>query len=676
MKQKYETFGKRPDSVGLFWNDPKPIPFVPVKPEPTWLEPDWLPNLDKAKLWNPDLYTLEEMRSAEIAGKPHVFDIEHYPGYFLIMFKNLHNGKICYFEKSEGVFFSESLLRDFCSRICMIGFNSINYDIPMLRVALSGGSFDDLSMCENMLIRENMTYYQVDNQLRAAKIITDYTKFNHIDLIQVAPLSGSLKEYGARMHTKHMQDLPFEPAKSIVENREDKIAILRYYCENDLTNTEDLYHDLKKDISLREDLGSKYGLDLRSKSDAQIAEKVIVSEIEKIRGVKVQKPDFPEKVRYTYDAPSYLNFKTKFMQDVLEKVKSDIFSLSASGSLRVPYDWDERKKDNHKGMKFTYGETTYKMGIGGLHSCEANRAVFTDKDHVLIDRDVASYYPFIILNLGLYPENLGVDFLSVYRSIVERRLHAKKTGNKREADSLKITINGAFGKLGNMWSALFSPKLLLQVTLTGQLSLLYLIEKIEMADIRVVSANTDGIVIKCPKHRKEELDAIVKEWEIETNFDTEETQYLALLSQSVNSYLAVKTDMQVKGKGSLGRGVTRLFKNPVSTICITAIENYLSKNVPLENTIRSCDDIREFVSVRKVKGGGVQNGEFLGKCVRWYYSTESDEPIIYAASGNKVATSEGGRACMLLPDSIPLDLDYDYYINQSKKILEDCGWIF
>jgi len=100
-------------------------------------------------------------------------------------------------------------------------------------------------------------------------------------------------------------------------------------------------------------------------------------------------------------------------------------------------------------------------------------------------------------------------FQTIYQKILDDRLAAKNSGDSVTSNTIKIVLNGSFGKLGSKWSILYAPRLLLQVTLTGQLALLMLIEMIEDAGIPVVSANTDGIVIKCPANRKSELDNIV-----------------------------------------------------------------------------------------------------------------------------------------------------------------------
>ena len=290
----------------------------------------------------------------------------------------------------------------------------------------------------------------------------------------------------------------------------------------------------------------------------------------------------------------------------------------------------------------------------------------------LSDVDCASYYPSIILNQRLSPKHLDGKFLDVYRSIVERRLKAKKDGNKVEADTLKITINGSFGKFGSKYSALYSPDLMLQVTLTGQLSLLMLIERLELAGIPVVSANTDGILIKYPVGKKDMMKSIIKQWEIDTNFTTEETKYLAVFSKDVNNYVAVKTDGKAKTKGAYSEA--SLSKNPVATICRDALIAFLTTGKPISQTVRECRDIRRFLSVRSVKGGAVKDGAYLGKAIRWYASNVVTGDIIYAINGNKVPSSENCRPLMELPATFPEDVDFVRYEAETFAMLKEIGY--
>jgi hypothetical protein len=254
---------------------------------------------------------------------------------------------------------------------------------------------------------------------------------------------------------------------------------------------------------------------------------------------------------------------------------------------------------------------------------------------------------------------------------VARRLAAKHAGDKVTADALKITINGSFGKFGSKWSKLYSPDLLIQTTITGQLALLMLIEALESEGIAVVSANTDGVVIKCPVARAAMMEFVVWEWEQATGFETEATRYRAIYSRDVNNYLAIKPDGSWKAKGAYAPA--GLQKNPTNEICTAAVVKFLIDGTPVEDTIRACTDIRKFVTIRQVKGGAVKGEQFLGKAVRWYYAAGATGTINYKVNGYTVARSQGAKPLMDLPAEFPADVDFDWYIREARTILTDIG---
>lgn len=254
---------------------------------------------------------------------------------------------------------------------------------------------------------------------------------------------------------------------------------------------------------------------------------------------------------------------------------------------------------------------------------------------MLRDADVASYYPSIILQQGLIPENIGAGFTKVYSDIYHTRLKAKSLGDKVTADSLKISLNGSFGKLGSRFSALYAPDLLIQTTITGQLSLLMLIDMLEDSGISVVSANTDGIVVHFPKTLQRTYEEVCWEWELRTSYELEFTDYRALYSRDVNSYIAIKPDGSIKGKGAFADPT--LMKNPQFVIINDAIKGYLGHGTPIEATINACADVTKFLMVRSVTGGAVWCDEYLGKAVRFYYSKDVDPEtcIRYAKNGTR-----------------------------------------
>jgi hypothetical protein len=213
---------------------------------------------------------------------------------------------------------------------------------------------------------------------------------------------------------------------------------------------------------------------------------------------------------------------------------------------------------------------------------------------------------------------------------------------------------------------------LLATTLTGQLSLLMLIEELEFNDIPVVSANTDGIVIHPNYGDDVKVDAIVKWWEKRTSFNLEETRYALLASRDVNSYVAVKPDGEVKGRGAYR--LSSLRKNVAGDIVIKAVYAFIADRVPLLDTIKNCREIRDFLFIRTVRGGAVYNGAVIGKVVRWYYGTSGDEPMRYLKSNNKVPMTDGCVPTLVIPKKFPEDIDYTVYEKMAEDMLFNAGF--
>ena len=585
-----------------------------------------------------------------------VLDIECYKNYFLIAIKSLANGKVATFERSDWTDFDVEQLTRVLRQYTIITFNGNRYDMLLLKGAIVGLSNAKLKEMSDDIIVNDVRSWDIESKHN----LPQCRYIDHIDLIDVAPGKASLKIYGGRLHSKRMQDLPIEPGATI---KPDERELLTNYCINDLDTTIDLFNKLSSQIDLREKMGEELGLDLRSKSDAQIAESVIKKQIEAIKETRIFKPELPKGYSFNYVPPAYIKFKNPELIAALDVFKSEAFTLNEKG--------DSAEPEKIGKLKIKINQTVYQLGIGGIHSCEKKVNYVADKDHILVDRDVTSYYPNTILSQRLYPKHIGPEFLTVYKSIVDKRILAKRTGDSVTDASLKIVINSSFGKFGNKWSALYSPNLLIQTTVTGQLALLMLIEALEDCGVQVVSANTDGIVIYCHKRNQAALLSIVAAWEETTGFNTEETAYTALYSRDINNYVAFKPSGSYKAKGAYADA--DLSKTPTAQICVQAVIDYLQLDIPIETTIRSCTDTRLFVSVRSVTGGAVKGDKYLGKAVRWYYAAGETGAIHYKKNGNKVAMTDGAKPLMHLPDTPPDDIDYQWYIAKAYAILADLG---
>lgn len=587
-----------------------------------------------------------------------IIDTEIYSDYFLVAALNTETGKITHIEAFDGQPINKPRLRKLMAEYVTMSFNGNHFDLPLLAAAVNAGySIAQLKALADKIIKSTESIWRV---LKAHELrVPDW---DHIDLIEVAPGQSSLKIYGGRLNAPKMQDLPIEPDARIAPEQR---RVVREYCENDLHTTHLLYKALKAQIDLRVEMGAQYGMDFRSLSDAQIAEKLITHEMQKITGKEYRKPEVKDGFAFKYRDPKIIRFQTVDLQERFERLLAERWQLGPNGSVQMPA-W-------LKESRIQIGQAEYQMGIGGLHSCEQRQCIRAEGDMVLADYDVASYYPSIIMQQQLAPNAFGKPFLTLYQSLIRRRLDAKRSGDKVTADTLKITLNGSFGKFGSKYSTLYAPELLIQTTITGQLALLMLIERLESAGVRVVSANTDGIVVYHSTAQADAVDEITFDWMLDTSYQLERTPYSVIASRDVNNYLAVRTDGKVKGKGIFAPA--SLAKNPDGQIIYTAVAQLIAKGTPLEDTIHGCTDLSQFVTIRRVQGGAVWRGERLGKAVRFYHSTAvpPDECIHYATNPTRVPNSGGARPAMEL-GAFPDDVNHDVYIKAAQELLLKVGY--
>ena len=585
-------------------------------------------------------------------------DVEVYPNCFMIGIMNIENQKIKTFEifGENERFSGEQIqsLNKIIANYAIATFNGDKYDIPIILKAMSKATCKQIYEMSSDIVTSAKPGWVIcrDYDLRIPPYLV------HSDLFNLQPgVMSSLKTYGARMHCKKLQDLPYDPHQFLT--REEFNEVIKYNA-NDLDITYNFFKRLEDSIELRYFLNSKYlGNNFLSKSDAQIAETIILDELKKAGKIITNS----EKTKFvTYDAPDIIEFKRDDLKQLLEFVKNHKFEIDKLGSPILP--------DFLSKQTYQIGESKYKFGLGGLHSQEKKMVRESNEKFVLINSDVASYYPSMILEFKFAPHGYEDIFLEIYGGFKKERIKAKREGDKIIDKTYKLTLNSIFGKLGNKYSKIYSPKLMLQVTLTGQLLLLMLIETLENNEgINVISANTDGIEIYCDRNMESKARSIINEWEIFTGMEMEINNYDALYSRDVNNYIAIWGKKE-KSKGAYGELTLR--KNPEHYVVYLAIKEYLLHGVDYKEFIRNHKNIEDFLLIRNVRGGGDFGGRYLGKVVRWYYS-EFGGVIRYKSNNNKVPKSEGSYPMMDLVDEIPDDIDFDKYIEICEKQMKDLG---
>jgi len=236
---------------------------------------------------------------------------------------------------------------------------------------------------------------------------------------------------------------------------------------------------------------------------------------------------------------------------------------------------------------------------GGLHGArECYREERTETRRIS-SRDVTSYYPSLMIVNGYMSRN--VPDPDEFRRVYERRLAAKKAGDKATADALKLVLNTTYGAMNNQYNKLYDPRQALAVCVSGQLYLIDLIEKLEdVPTFKLIQSNTDGLIISYDTKYESQIDAVIDDWSKRTGFGMEATDVEKIVQKDVNNYVMRTTDGKVKVKGGyVANYEGGDWMNRSLVIVAKAIVANLLDGTPPEETINACNDMEQFQIVCK-----------------------------------------------------------------------------
>jgi hypothetical protein len=383
---------------------------------------------------------------------------------------------------------------------------------------------------------------------------------------------------------------------------------------------------------------------------------------------------FRKEIKLKDCVASYIKFETTQLKEFLKMIKNTTLGLMD----------DFKETINYYGNAYTFAK-------GGLHTENTAKIFEADDEHLIIDWDVSSYYPAIIINNNRYPQHLGKEFLRGYKQMFEKRLELKPLAKKDKkikgiVGALKLAVNSVYGKSSDMQSWIYDRQLTMFTTITGELSLLMLIEQYELRGIHVISANTDGVTIMIKKEQLEIMKAINTWWQELTMYELERTDYQKIIFSTVNDYLAIKTDGEIKKKGDFLTDF-ELHKNKSARVVSIALERYFVSDVPIDSTIRNHSNIYDFALRQKAskdfhyEGVNKSTGEktIYNKLIRYYVSktgekllkVKNEECDTNAADVSQVEAGEWVmHVCNHLTKEHPLDnVNYEYYIERANRIV-------
>ena len=258
------------------------------------------------------------------------------------------------------------------------------------------------------------------------------------------------------------------------------------------------------------------------------------------------------------------------------------------------------------------------------------------------------------------------------------RIQAKHSGQKLKNLALKLVLNSVTGKMQQETSWLYDPKSVFKIRINGQLVLLMLVDILLSYNCEIIQVNTDGVMFIAKKDQESDIMESVSKLEQLTKLSFEADHYEAFYQYAVNDYFGVVNENKIEKKGMfiteniLGKGLA-------PTIIPKAVIAYFTKRIPLEKTIKECNNIYEFLMAQRVdKKFKVEYGDkYVQRINRYYASTngywlykvkEDKDKLSY----ENMLKKSGIRILNKIDNTnVPTDMNYTYYISEARKIVNE-----
>lgn len=599
----------------------------------------------------------------------YIYDIEVFRNVFHCTVINTETKELYKFEISERRNQLKDLIQFFLDKEKLFcGYNNIHYDDPIINYIIDYQKVFDrknyLDICNSIFNLSKIITSEKDSidKWKKWKYSHFFNSFDLLTMLYSKQLRVSLKELQVTMHYKNVQEF--------VVNWEDDLHVSKIdemidYNINDVESTFELLNRCKKDIDLRISIEDEYNIKCLSKDGVNI-------------GMEILKIKYLEKTGLTWNdikdlrSPMdyiplkdvilpFISFKHKILQSVLKDMKKEIVSPGRKGYEN----------------KFVFDGLRYSIGVGGIHSINTPETVIPKDDELLVDIDVQSLYPSMLLEYNFYPEHLGKEFKEIYAKIKEERIEAKHNGNTNKNETLKLSLNGLSGNLQNEFSWCYSPLAVMKIRINGQLLLLMLAENIVNIGCKIIQANTDGLFVLLKKSKYNEFKEVCSSWEKLTRLTLEEERFKGMYQCAVNDYFAVKENGKVKEKGMFITS-TKLGKGLTPKIIPKAVIAYLKDNIPVEETIKGCTDIKDFIMSEKTgKQWTVEYNNLPQQRINRFYASNNGAYLWKYKLENGIKKYQN----MLASSGVTLlnkfdnknikerNINYHYYIYEAYKVV-------
>lgn len=544
------------------------------------------------------------------------YDIESYPNIFTFTGYDRTGRQLIQFESSwrkNNLGLLVEWLRHWANMdYTLVGFNNIGYDYPVIHGLTTGDTPANHEALYAVSQRIISTPWEqrFSNQVPAWKQNIrqcDLFKIHHFDN---DAKRTSLKQVEFVMRMNNIEDLPYEPGHPIPET-DEAAGLLLDYNGHDVIATNDFLESSMGALKLRTKLGEKYGKDFTNHNDTKIGADIFTMGMQKA-GVECFTPD--RKPRGTHRDQinlgqvifPYIQFERPEFQEVIEFLRNSTIR-ETKGALNMSAVVD--------GFSFDFG-------LGGIHGSVESQSHYSDDQYVVMDADVASYYPNLAIKNRVYPEHLSTAFCDVYESLYEQRKQYSKKTHPHENKALKLALNGVYGKSNSVYSPFYDPLYTMTITVNGQLLLCLLAEKLmQIPELQMIQVNTDGLTVKYPRKYQQHYDAVCDWWQQLTCLELEFVEYARMHIRDVNNYIAVPQDGSPKFKGAYvhagahePKGELDWHQNHSALVVKKAAATAILDGTPVREFILNHTDPLDFMLLAKV---GRKDSLVLQADIKW-----------------------------------------------------------
>lgn len=523
----------------------------------------------------------------------YVYDIETFPNIFTIAIVHPVTRSTWLFEISDRVNQFDQL-KEFLSQLIaanakMVGYNNLNFDYPVIHYIMIT---EVQTMNVEMIYDKAMSIINSPYGDNSHVIWENQQLIKQIDLYKIYHFdrkekSTSLKDLEIFMRMKNIRDLPY-PVGTMLTNDHMKDELIDYNWHDVLATSMFWVRSLDL-IEFRDEMSKEFNKNFTNASNTKIGMGIFRHELESasiqcFNGNSPRQTIRPQ-VKLAECIPPHIQFEHPEFQRILNTFKNTTL-------------YGDNVKALFKDFNCTIDGITYVFGAGGQHA--SRTGLFqADKEYCIVDIDVASMYPSVIIANKYFPHHLGEGFCPIFKQLVDRRIIVGK--KSKLGMGLKEAANSTYGNLGMQYSFVYDLKTMLSTTLTGQLDLSMLVEQvIKIDEATILQTNTDGFTIHMKRADLEFLKQLVDWWENITKLKMEYNYYSRMWLKNVNSYIAEdeKTG-KLKSKKDYNYNL-EYHKDPSALVIPKAIEHYLVHGQEIRDFITNHRDPYDFCIRGKV----------------------------------------------------------------------------